>query len=1090
MSVKIAERLQRIRPYGERRIPLGPGVVWFSNPDLGTGLCFPIQRLGYRVKLSGPAGAIEAFLTFINPTTQVQDAYFLFPLDRSVSPVRIRGKAGDQQFEVDVGPAPKDEAEEAKQSSLPPGLCKLFKDETEDVLAIPLGSIPSGGEVSLQMLLAYMVYEVGESGQGFSFRLPLMTSQALMTLDGNDADQLTLATGLDRGAQVAISLQVEASDLRPGMVATSQVCGVARTKTGDLTVEYDRRKPLEPRDFVMDYQLWAGEQPKGWLRSQGRHFLFNFFPPLKPTHSNPRRLVILLDGSEEMSKVGLKRCGGCLSYILKNLEPADKFALVAFNREVSGYKNGDFVEASLADEALNWLSEFHFSGGADLKELLRRVVTLPRQPDSVLSVVLVTAGRIGNEPELYRLLHGSRDILRLFPIMLGHRADPSFARAAARLTGGYAFRALTQESVSRAAERVLEHTRQPVLEGVVFQDKGLGYQGDSLTPKYPTGLNWRRPITVMGAHTGHGGVEAGGTAPNGRPWSEFLELKPCFHKVLANVWAHVKSSELDDEAQMLDRVDRSILLNVIMNLSREFKLLNRHTVPVIRMSTGNVIMGASIEAGRWHRRLQKDLSAAQSANELIEKQKVQKGITGGISKGRDPGRGLKMKDALGSKATAPIFGSKLSAQSKLSPSVKEGLFSKPMFDSKRELPPRPGTLSPRSESTPAPTCGGGRPPAPSAPPPEVARPPAVPAAPSMPPPPPELEAPLSEPMPRASMEPLTDSPLPELPPMESTYRDAPSSSLDITLPEETVPSAPPSPPPVPPSSVRDVSERSTARLGPPRIGQLGSMDFSSDDLSDEFDPHDLPTEKLDVSGFRGGLTSIPAIPRIVQSMPDSSSSGGDFDEHRGKPDLPVPRPNIETRRSAESDSGLDLDDEFGDFGLSTPSAPPAPVREPSVPEPEPDPEPVAPPPVTPEPVVLRRRERAMSGGMPAPVVECPEPTKRLPTPRELASQVRPEARGGKQEDLARRSLREVPEIRKGLMSKMRSLHGALARADAPTLLEMTDAVLFELAEVAPRAELLVRAYGLGFQARELISGDLNEARSKLKFWLTRFAKLF
>ena len=37
-----------------------------------------------------------------------------------------------------------------------------------------------------------------------------------------------------------------------------------------------------------------------------------------------------------------------------------------------------------------------------------------------------------------------------------------------------------------------------------LQDKGLQYQGDSLTPKYPAGLNWRRPITVMGAHTGPG----------------------------------------------------------------------------------------------------------------------------------------------------------------------------------------------------------------------------------------------------------------------------------------------------------------------------------------------------------------------------------------------------------------------------------------------------------------------------------------------------------------------------------------------------------------------------------------------------------
>jgi hypothetical protein len=680
VSVKIAERMARVRPYGERRIALGPGVVWFSNPDLGTGLCFPLKRLGYRVKLSGPTGHVEALMSFVNPTAQAQTAYFLFPLDRHIAPVKLLGKVGERKIETDVGPAPADE-DEAEEADLPAELCRLFAEETENVLAIPLGEVPSGGDVSFQILLAYQTFECGESGSGFSFRLPLMTSQALTTLNSEDESKLNLASGLERGAQVAISIQIEASDLQPGSLTTSQVCGVARNPRGDIAVEYDKRKPLEARDFVMDYHLWTENRPKAWLRSTGRHFLLNFLPPGNPPPSAPRRLVILIDGSEEMNKIGSDRCRECLTHILKNLDPADKFALVAFNREVSGYKNGDFVESNCADEAIEWLTGYQFEGAADLKELLRRVVTLPRQADSVLSVVLVAAGRIGNEPELYRLIQGSRDRLRLFPIMLGFRADAHFSRAAARLTGGYAFRAMNRESVSRVAERVLEHTRQPVLEGVGLQDKGLQYQGDSLTPKYPAGLNWRRPITVMGAHTGRGGIEAGGTGPSGAVWKEFLELKPAFHKLLPNVWAHVKSSELDDEAQMLDRAERTILQKVILNLSREFRLLNRYTAAYIRTAQGQ-ILAPNIDASRWYKKIERDEARSQSANELLEKQRTAKDFEGGMSKQRNPGRGLTMKDVLGSKSTAAIFGSKLGHRNKLSPSIKEGLFSKPVLTSR------------------------------------------------------------------------------------------------------------------------------------------------------------------------------------------------------------------------------------------------------------------------------------------------------------------------------------------------------------------------------------------------------------------------
>lgn len=1038
MSVKIADRLQRVRPYGERRIALGPGVVWFSNPDLGTGLCFPIQKIGYRARLSGPAGAVEAFLTFINPTAQAQSAYFLFPLDRNVTPVKIRGKAGSRQLETDVIPPPSEDAAEELEARLPAELCKLFQEESEDVLAIPLGEIPSGGEVSLQILLATMAYETGESGAGFSFRLPLMVSQSLTTLKEADRDQLTLASGLDRGAQVVISIQIEASDLEPGTIATSQLCGVARNANGDLAVEYDRRKPLEARDFVLDYQLWAGNRPKAWLRSQGRHFLLNFFPPVNPTPSTPRRLVILVDGSEEMNRVGVQRAAGCLSLILKNLAAEDKFALVAFNREVAGYKNGDFVEASKADEAIEWLHRFQFEGGADLKELLRRVVTLPRQNDSVLSVLLVSAGRIGNEPELYRLLQGSRDILRLFPIMLGHRADPHFARAAARLTGGYAFRALTQDSVSRVAERILEHTRQPVLEGVGLQDKGLQYQGESLTPKYPTGLNWRRPITVMGTHAGRGGLEAGGSGPGGTLWSEYLELKPAFHKVLANVWAHVKSNELDDEAQMLDRAERGLLQKVIINLSREFKLLNRYTAAVIRTSDGQEILAPSIDATNWYRRIEREISRGQSANELLEKQRVQKEEK---TKAMNPGReGLAPKDSVADQSSKAFFGKpKISTKNKLSPSVKEGLFSKPMLTRGGAEKPRPkvtasvGVGSSGSNHVAATTAGT------------------------------DFQLPGS----------VTPPPRPTEP---EIYVPEP------VVPEPTRPTAVPEP--IVQGADLELSETPTTSLGRiPVIGPAGSLDL-------ELDLGEEPTSEFDLSGpdevtkklrlpenfgqpgptsggpqiLRGGRDGGGGFrpPTLNIGPPSFDSDETDLDG----PDTTVPLPRPGPREASDE--------------RQLPAAEPTPVA------------PISPPPVSPPPVSPPVIAPKFQSPVEPTAAEVAVPARRvLPTPRELALQVSAEARQGKPEETAKNALRNDPKLRQTLMSEMRLLHSSLAEVhDAVKLSELTEAVLFRLAEVAPKAELLVRAYGLGYQARGVLESDLEEAKNKLKFWLTRFAKLF
>lgn len=679
VSVKIADKLQRVRSFGERLIPLGPGVVWFANPDLGTGLCFPISRLGYRAKISGPTSAVEAFMTYVNPTQDEQAAYFLFPLDRGIAPIKIRFRHGDVQLEAEFASTPSDADQVFHRDVMPPMLAKLFMHETERVLAVSLGRVRAGDQVDVQLLYAGYAYESAEDGRGLSFRIPLMASRALTSLSVSDADQLSLATGLERGASVVISLVLETSELQPGNLATSQVCGVMRQPNGDLAIENDRRRQLESRDFVLDYQLWSGPRPKAWLRTQGRHFLLSLYPPMLESPSLPRRIVFLVDGSDEMTAVGSARCYECIAGVLEGLGPKDTFALVTFNRDVAGFKSGDFVGANLRKEALQWLKDYHFTGVADLKALLERVVKLPVQVDSTLSIVLVAAGRLGNEPDLYQLLAGSRESLRFFSVLLGRKASAPFARAAAKFTGGKAYQALSADAVSRVSERLLEETRQPPIESVGIQDQGFGFQADSLTPRRPSGLSGFQALDVMGQHSGSGGLEVGGRASHGAVWSETVHPKEIFHRALPLAWAMVKASELDDEARMLDQAERRILKNMARSLAVDYALPSSFTSLFIHDPGGaSTHLGACIEPSKWYRDIEVPAEGQRSATELLEEQRASKGIKGGRALTTTRG-GLKIKETLGKGASTTVFGSKLGHQARLSGDVKAGLFHKPMF---------------------------------------------------------------------------------------------------------------------------------------------------------------------------------------------------------------------------------------------------------------------------------------------------------------------------------------------------------------------------------------------------------------------------
>jgi hypothetical protein len=241
-------------------------------------------------------------------------------------------------------------------------------------------------------------------------------------------------------------------------------------------------------------------------------------------------------------------------------------------------------------------------------------------------------------------------------------------------------------------------------------------------------------------------VEAGGKSGQGISWSEQVEPKEIFHKVLPVVWAQVKAGELDDEARMADRAEKGILRNVVRTLSEDYFLSNSHTAIVIRDNASQEPrLAAYFEPWRWYKVSENANENAKSANELLEEQKSQKGIKGGRIQSVSRG-GLKMKDSLG-KGAATVFGSKLGHQNRLAGSVKDGIFSKPMMGAGSvaaanrgggtaviSRPPGPGPEAPREPSPPAPEP---RPPVPE-PRPPVAEPR---------PPVPEPRPPVAEPRP-------------------------------------------------------------------------------------------------------------------------------------------------------------------------------------------------------------------------------------------------------------------------------------------------------------------------------------------------------
>lgn len=344
-----------------------------------------------------------------------------------------------------------------------------------------------------------------------------------------------------------------------------------------------------------------------------------------------------------------------------------------------------------------------------------------------------------------------------------------------------------------------------------------------------------------------------------------------------------------------------------------------------------------------------------------------------------------MKDALGSKSTTAIFGSKLGHRNKLSNSVKDGLFSKPMLKVRVGSEP----VSPDRPGFPGRDNGDAN---------HV-----------------------------ASRDEL----------LINIREDVIDSLVDSGAPRGDLPDIP-TPGPVSSFDIPMPTERLEQGFQAPSIQPTIYLDEPEEE-ADDYGVEISERKTIDLS------STLPVEPSSMD------------------PELPTFRAGLEER------------------GLPTIGEPPKMAK--------PEPPPISIPDLPRSRETEKQAESAPASLPPRAVEELSRPI--LPTPRELAAKVSPAARQGNQEELARNVLRGEPELRQCLMAEMRLLHSSLGETNEPErLAELTEAILFRLAEVAPQAELLVRAYGLGYQAMEQVSTDIDKAKEKLKFWLTRFAKLF
>ena len=249
-----------------------------------------------------------------------------------------------------------------------------------DTLSARIFPIPEGGERRIE--ITYSELLSAENGVR-RYRYPL------------DTERFS-ARPLER---VSISVEIESEASLSAVYSPTHKLIVERPSAREATGIYEAHHILPSRDFLLYYGVT--QDPLGMslvtYREPGEDgfFLLIATPPHAAGSEAllPKDLVFVLDRSGSMSGEKFEQAQEALAFILEDLNPDDRFAVIAFSDYVESYGTKlESVSEEAVARAAAWASRLEATGGTDIDGALSVALALFEANDRPRFLVFLTDG--------------------------------------------------------------------------------------------------------------------------------------------------------------------------------------------------------------------------------------------------------------------------------------------------------------------------------------------------------------------------------------------------------------------------------------------------------------------------------------------------------------------------------------------------------------------------------------------------------------------------------------------------------------------------------------------------------------------------
>lgn len=553
------------------------GTLLFKTNQLSRYTPASILKTDVQIAVTGIIARATVRQEFTNPSQKKGDwleGIYVFPLPETADVDHLRMHVGERIIEGQIkerGEAKK-VYEKAKQEGK---RTSLVEQERPNIFTTSVANIGPGERIIVEIEYQETIrYDQGM----FQLRFPMAIGQRYIpgtpvTVEGQDqngsgtmldtdrvpdASRITLpAQKPGQGHINPVSLSLSLTPGFPIAKVESRFHPIIVIPNPDGGYHVSLKKDAVPadRDFQLTWSPAPSAEPAATVLTEQRngetYALLMLMPPTQQRDATPlmsRDLTFVIDTSGSMAGPSIEQAKSALATALTRLTTQDRFNVIQFNNTVrSLFSAPQPVTTAAMRKAIRYVEGFSADGGTEMLPALRQALKSPQDSTRLQQIVLITDGQVGNEDELFELLHHRLGTRRVFTIGIGSTPNSHLMRKTAEIGRGTFTYVGNLTEVKDKLEALFKKLERPVLNDIQLDQ--TGWTGLEQYPSTITDLYEGEPIVLALKATSLPDQAILGGQMGAQAWSLPLSMKHTSNQGgLSVYWARQKISALMDES--------------------------------------------------------------------------------------------------------------------------------------------------------------------------------------------------------------------------------------------------------------------------------------------------------------------------------------------------------------------------------------------------------------------------------------------------------------------------------------------------------------------------------------------------------------